>query len=68
MRNLLEEAGFSVISVRVITHAWPPRTARLSSLPRPLFDALCHVWSLLRRRRQLEAVARRPALGSSGAL
>jgi SAM-dependent methyltransferase len=68
MRNLLEEAGFSVISVRVITHAWPPRTARLASLPRPLFDALCHVWSLVRRRRQLEAVARRPALGSSGAL
>jgi len=68
MRNLLEEAGFTVISVRVITHAWPPRTARLSSLPRPAFDALCRVWSLLRRRRQLEAVARRPAPGRSVAV
>src|SRR5450631_3252278 len=60
MRNLLEEAGLTVISVRVITHAWPPRTARLASLPRPAFDALCGVWSRLRRRRQLEAVASRP--------
>jgi len=62
MRNLLEEAGFSVVSVRVVTHAWPPHTARLASLPRPAFDVLCHAWSLLRRRRQLEAVAfRSPA-------
>lgn len=60
MRNLLEEAGLTVISVRVITHAWPPHTARLASLPRPAFDALCGVWSRVRRRRQLEAVASRP--------
>jgi SAM-dependent methyltransferase len=60
MRNLLEEAGFSVTSVRVITHAWPPRTARVASLPQPAFDALCRLWSILRRRRQLEAVAYRP--------
>ena len=68
MRNLLEEAGFTVTSVRVITHAWPPQTARLASLPQPLFDVLCRLWSLLRRRRQLEAVARRPARGGSAAL
>jgi len=43
MRNLLEEAGLSVMSVRVISHAWPPHTARLASLPRPLFDALGNV-------------------------
>jgi SAM-dependent methyltransferase len=63
MRNLLEEAGLTVISVRVITHAWPPRTARLASLPQPVFDALGRVWSRARRRRQLEAVAeaRRPS-------
>ncbi len=65
MRNLLEEAGLSVISVRVVTHAWPPHTARLASLPRPLFDALGSVWSRLRRRRQLEAVAARPAPAGS---
>jgi SAM-dependent methyltransferase len=68
MRNLLEEAGFAVTSVRVITHAWPPHTARLASLPQPLFDVLCRLWSRLRRRRQLEAVARRPAGGGSAAL
>jgi len=67
MRNLLEEAGFSVVSVRVITHAWPPRTAQLASLPRPAFDALGRAWSLLRRRRQLEAVARRPGGRQPGA-
>jgi len=67
MRNLLEEAGFTVTSVRVITHAWPPRTARLASLPQPLFDALCGVWSRLRRRRQLEAVAHRPRGPQPGA-
>ncbi len=60
MRNLLEEAGFTVTSVRVIAHAWPPHTARLASLPQPAFDVLCRLWSRIRRRRQLEAVARRP--------
>lgn len=65
MRNLLEEAGLNVISVRVITHAWPPHTARLASLPRPAFDAMCVVWSRLRRRRQLEAVASRSPVGGS---
>jgi SAM-dependent methyltransferase len=68
MRNLLEEAGFTVTSVRVITHAWPPQTARLASLPQPLFDVLCRLWSRVRRRRQLEAVAWRPARGGSAAL
>ena len=67
MRNLLEEAGFAVTSVRVITHAWPPRTARLASLPQPAFDALCRLWSRIRRRRQLEAVARRPRGSQPGA-
>jgi SAM-dependent methyltransferase len=65
MRNLLEEAGFTVVSVRVITHAWPPHTATLAALPRPAFDALCHAWSFLRRRRQLEAVAVRSPAGRS---
>jgi SAM-dependent methyltransferase len=57
LRNLLDEAGFEVLETRVVSHAWPPATARLARLPRPLFDVLARVWSVLRRRRQLMAVA-----------
>jgi SAM-dependent methyltransferase len=57
LRNLLAEAGFDVVEARVVTHAWPPATARLARLPRPLFDLLARCWAVLRRRRQLTAVA-----------
>jgi len=63
LRNLLREAGFEVREVRVVAHAWPPAAARLARLPRPVFDALARAWSVLRRRRQLAAVAVRPAQG-----
>lgn len=59
LTNLLEEAGFTVASCKVVTHAWPPRAHRLTWLPRRLFDALGRVWSVVRRRRQLAAVAYR---------
>lgn len=55
--NLLEEAGFDVQEVRVVAHAWPPATARLARLPRRVFDVLAVIWSVLRRRRQVMAVA-----------
>jgi SAM-dependent methyltransferase len=38
----------------------PRVAARLSTLPRPLFDALATLWAVLRRQRQLMAVAMRP--------
>ncbi len=57
LSNLLGEAGFEVAECRVVTHAWPPYTARLARLPRPLFDLLARAWATLRRRRQLAAVA-----------
>lgn len=60
LANLLEEAGFEVEQCRVVTHAWPPFTAFLSRLPRFLFDLLARAWAVLRRRRQVMAVARRP--------
>jgi SAM-dependent methyltransferase len=65
LSNLLEEAGFDVAETRVVTHAWPPATRVLARLPRPLFDLLARAWSVLRRRRQLMAVAtpRRSAAG-----
>lgn len=59
LANLLDEAGFDVASCGVVTRAWPPRAQRLTWLPRPAFDALGAVWAVLRRRRQLAAVAYR---------
>jgi SAM-dependent methyltransferase len=58
LANLLEEADYGVEECRVVTHAWPPATARLARLPRPLFDLLARTWAVLRRRRQVMAVAR----------
>jgi SAM-dependent methyltransferase len=60
LHNLLVEAGFDVLEIRVITHAWPPKVNLLMRLPAPVFDALAWTWSVLRRRRQLAAVAIRP--------
>jgi SAM-dependent methyltransferase len=57
LSNLLAEAGFEVQHCRVVTHAWPPFTALLARLPRPVFDVLAHVWAVLRRRRQVMAIA-----------
>jgi SAM-dependent methyltransferase len=62
LANLLAEAGFERVECRVVAHAWPPRAHRLVRvLPRRLFDALGVAWSVLRRRRQLAAVAYRGA-------
>ncbi len=57
LRNLLTEAVLDVRECRVITHAWPPFTNKLTRLPRPAFDAIASFWALARRRRQLMAVA-----------
>jgi len=59
LSNLLEEAGFTVEDCRVVTHAWPPFTAFFARLPRSLFDSVARLWSALRRRRQVMAVARK---------
>lgn len=59
LANLLEEAGFTVEECRVVTHAWPPYTARLARLPRPIFDLIARFWATVRRRRQVMAVARK---------
>lgn len=59
LANLLAEAGFELRSCAVVTRAWPPRAHRLTWLPRPLFEALGRAWAVIRRRRQLAAVAYR---------
>jgi SAM-dependent methyltransferase len=57
LANLLEEAGFTVDRCGVVTHAWPPFTAFFARLPRSLFDLVARLWSAVRRRRQVMAVA-----------
>jgi SAM-dependent methyltransferase len=58
LSNLLTEAGFTVTSVRVVAHAWPPKAAVLRrTLGRRNFDAVAHAWAILGRRRQLCALA-----------
>jgi len=59
LANLLAEAGFERVECEVVTRAWPPRAHLLVRLPRPVFDALGRVWAVVRRRRQLAAVAYR---------
>jgi SAM-dependent methyltransferase len=59
LRNLLDEADFDVVECRVVAHAWPPMTHRLARLPSRAFDAAAFAWSILRKRRQLMALARR---------
>ncbi len=61
LRNLLDEAGFEVELVRVVTHAWPQFHEQLfRALPRRAFDALATAWAFTTRHRQLMAVASCP--------
>jgi SAM-dependent methyltransferase len=58
--NLLREAGFHVVRAKVVTYAWPPRSAELvDRLPRRVFDLLARVTAVALRRRQLLVLARR---------
>jgi SAM-dependent methyltransferase len=56
--NLLAEAGYDVAEVRVVAHAWPPAWQLLwRVLPERAFHAVARAWSVLRRERQVLAVA-----------
>jgi SAM-dependent methyltransferase len=58
LRNLLDEARFDVRECRVVTHAWPRyHHVLFRRLPRPVFDVLARAWAVLRRRRQVKALA-----------
>jgi SAM-dependent methyltransferase len=58
LTNLLEEAGFGVASCEVVTDAWSLRTARLEDvLPSPVRRELRRLQAIVRRRRQLYALA-----------
>jgi SAM-dependent methyltransferase len=60
LRNLLDEARFDVRECRVVAHAWPPMTALVARLPKRAFDVSAVAWAVMRKRRQLTAVAWRP--------
>jgi SAM-dependent methyltransferase len=56
--NLLTEAGFAPVSVRMRNRAWPRDYVRLyRRLPRPVWEAVCLLWAIGRRRREIIAVA-----------
>lgn len=56
--NLLSEAGFRVVEVRILNHAWFPGWHRCyGKMPNIVFDLICTTWSILRQRRQLRVKA-----------
>lgn len=58
--HTLSEAGFTVVGIGIVTEAWPPGYPTLyAKLPEWLFRIVCQLYSVVRRRRQLLAVARK---------
>lgn len=58
--NCLSEAGFHIDAIKIYTHAWPPKVFFLNKiLPLWIFDIVCTLWSILRKRRQIIALASR---------
>lgn len=55
--NLLTEAGFEPVFVRMRHRAWPRKYEYLHRLPRPLWEAACFIWAVARRRREILGVA-----------
>jgi SAM-dependent methyltransferase len=64
LANLLGEAGFDVRETKVVSHAWPQLHTHVYRLLGPRgFDVACRIWSRLVLRRQVYALAARPAGG-----
>lgn len=60
--NLLEEAGFELIESRIVTTAWLTSYVPIKRrLPSSLYSILSFLTAVAMRRRQLRAIARRPA-------
>jgi len=60
--NPLTEAGFEVPTCRLVAHAWPRfHLALFRLLPGPALDVLARLWARLALRRQVHAVAVKPA-------
>lgn len=60
LANTLVEAGFTVKSVTVLAYAWPPGWSKLLKiLPLSVFNLSCFAMAVLKKRRQLVAIAER---------
>ncbi|HNV85619.1 MAG TPA: class I SAM-dependent methyltransferase [Candidatus Omnitrophota bacterium] len=56
--NLLKEAGFGIGEIKIYTHAWPPGVFFLNRvLPLAVFDWICRIYAICKKRRQMIAVA-----------
>lgn len=60
MANTLVEAHLKTLHCKILSHAWFPNWQKLYPiLPEVVFDSLCVVWGIIRRRRQLMFVAKK---------
>jgi SAM-dependent methyltransferase len=57
--HLLTEAGFEVEAVDVVSRAWPPLLPLALRLPSRIFGAAAWLTSVIRRSREVSAIARR---------
>lgn len=58
LANTLVESGFQVERIAIFTYAWPPGWQKMMRiLPSLLFDAVCWLTAVVKRRRQLIALA-----------
>jgi len=58
LSNLLVKAGFKIIKVEILHHAWIPWSRRLYYLlPKKFYHFLCNCWSYLIKSRQIRIVA-----------
>jgi SAM-dependent methyltransferase len=58
--NLFKEAGYNIMEVRLIRHAWTPKLYRLLGKIDSLFQAACFLLCILRKRYQILIVAEKP--------
>lgn len=66
--NLLSEAGFDVDHASIINFRHPGRFSSFLSrtLPSRAYDAVCALTAVVRRRREVEAIATRPVSDAAG--
>ena len=58
--NILSDAGFTVEKIWIYTHIWPSSWQIIDRyLPECLFDVVCYINAVIRKRRQMGAIAKR---------
>jgi SAM-dependent methyltransferase len=59
--NLLESSGLKVLDLKLVHHAWPPKPELLWGISPRLFHLAAFCWSVLRKQRQILAIAGLPS-------